>query len=143
MNKGVNGEKNEPGKTRERVRERFVLDGALLHIGSVDEKPISTPQLPSHESHWRMGTKSGSPPKISVSELTRSQGRQPWLAESEIVGVLSLLWEPCLVLLTTPPGSMHCFCSQTVSVLLGCGSCLNHKQELSLCDLWVPFCYGL
>lgn len=43
--------KNEPGKTRERVRERFVLDGELLHVGSVDEKPISTPQLPSHESH--------------------------------------------------------------------------------------------
>ena len=125
----MNEEKNEPRKTQERVRERFVLDGALLHIGSGNEKPISTPQLPSHESHWRMGTKSGSPPKISVSELTRSQGCQPWLAESEIVGVLSLLWEPCLVLLTTPPGSMHCFWSQTVSVLLGCGSCLKMSRD--------------
>lgn len=34
MYKGSEWRKNEPGKTRERVRERFVLDEALLHIGS-------------------------------------------------------------------------------------------------------------
>lgn len=101
----------------------------LYTQGPADEKPISTPLLPGHESLWRMATKSGIPPKISVSERTCSPGSQPWLAESETVGVLPLPWEPCLVLLTTLPDSMNSLCSQTVSVLLGCGSCLKMSRN--------------
>lgn len=49
--------------------------------------------------------------------------------QSQRLGVLPLPWEPCLVLLTTLPDSMNSLCSQTVSVLLGCGSCLKMSRN--------------